>query len=152
LLRRYRWFIHFPHWFNVETVSRKPNGINVITSNITKFRNTHGNVLMSSLSFSLSLSLYIYMIWIFVFSRWLLERFFPSYRPTSDLSSKRTPSHWTLLAFKRMGPHQSYSKLKYYFDCDSDRLMSRPDTCIGIRIHLSTCGSMEHLIFILMYV
>ena len=34
----------------------------------------------------------------------------------------------------------------------SHRLMSRPDTCLGIRTHLSICGGMEHFIFRLMYV
>ena len=29
----------------------------------------------------------------------------------------------------------------------SHRLMSRPDTCLGIRTHLSICGGMEHFIF-----
>ena len=34
----------------------------------------------------------------------------------------------------------------------SHRLMSRPDTCLGIRTHLSICGCMEDFIFRLMYV
>jgi hypothetical protein len=34
----------------------------------------------------------------------------------------------------------------------SHRLMSRPDTCLGIRTHISIYGGMEHLIFRLMYV
>ena len=34
----------------------------------------------------------------------------------------------------------------------SHRVMSRPDTCLGIRIHLSICGGVEHFIFRLMYV
>ena len=34
----------------------------------------------------------------------------------------------------------------------SHRLMSRPDTCLDIRTHLSICGGMEHFIFRLMYV
>ena len=34
----------------------------------------------------------------------------------------------------------------------SHKLMSRPETCLGIRTHLSICGGMEHFIFRLMYV
>ena len=34
----------------------------------------------------------------------------------------------------------------------SHRLMSRPDTYLGIRTHLSICAGMEHFIFRLMYV
>ena len=30
--------------------------------------------------------------------------------------------------------------------------LSRPDTCLGIGIHLSICGGMEHFTFGLMYV
>ena len=33
----------------------------------------------------------------------------------------------------------------------SHRLMSSPDTCIGLRIYVSICGGIEHFIFRLMY-
>ena len=38
------------------------------------------------------------------------------------------------------------------YACITHRLMSGPDTCIGVLIHLSICGGMEHFIFRLMYV
>ena len=37
-------------------------------------------------------------------------------------------------------------------DFGPHRLMSIPDTCIGIRVQVSICGGMEHFIFRLMYV
>ena len=46
-----------------------------------------------------------------------------------------------------------YIELSQMFElAGSHRLMSRPDTCLGIRTHLSICGGREHFIFRLMYV